>query len=650
MKKISKSHMEAIIPATIEWQGQVPFSQHYEDIYFSKDDGVAETEYVFLKQNHLPQAWLNKEHFCIIETGFGTGLNFFCTLESWFKTADNGASLTYISVEKYPLSKADFIKQQKVWPQFSDYIEQVYNNYPPLLSGFHSCDLYDGRVKLILLFGDATEQLSTLMASADVCFLDGFAPSKNSSMWTNKLFEQLARLIKPGGTVSTFTAVGDVRRGLQEAGFEMKKVEAFGKKRHMLTGKLRQSSSLKLLYPWFQYPKSPLPKKHVTVIGAGIVGLTTAITLFQEGCDVTLVEKTASVATGASGNLAGVVMPRLDKQQSSDTHFYWQAFYSALGKLIQFEKDGVDSGWRQIGVLQIVDNLAAYIADWPSNLLTVVKKNKTKELAGVETSRDSLLINSAGFIEPEKFCRNLYVKYQDKIKFILNTEVTGLQKLTSGWEVISKNTTLTSEAIIICNAEAASQFEQTQSLPIQAVRGQVSYLKSEQAAQTKLVICNKGYAIPVNNRQILIGATFNRDNNSTVVEADDHDYNLSQYNQSLKGCSESNMSDIEGGRASIRAMTPDRLPLVGPVPDCSFYHEEYSDIKKGKKASCYQPARYHDGLYINAGHGSRGLTSSFLSADIITALILNRPIPVKADILARVHPARFLIRKLQSKI
>lgn len=649
MKKHPERLIENVLPAEIEWNEQVPVSRHYDDIYFSTEDGIAETEYVFLKQNGLPEAWANRDDFTILETGFGTGLNFYCALDMWFKTAKEDACLSYISVEKYPLTKDDLERQKKIWPQFNDVIQQLLDVYPPMLSGFHSCSLYNGRVKLLLLFGDATEQLSQLMAPVDVCFLDGFAPSKNQSMWTLDLFSQLARLVKVGGTLSTFTAVGDVRRGLQQVGFEMKKADAFGKKRHMLIGTMLQPSSQKLLKPWYQIPAYKVENKEVVVIGAGIAGLTTAIALLDAGWQVTVIEQSDSVASCASGNMAGVVMPRLDKQQSADARFFWQAFFLAVRKITQFESMGLDTGWQQTGVLQLAGDPASYLTHWPDGLMTAVKQEDTKALAGVEVSSDALWLEESGFIRPQVFCTSLFKQYKDKIKFIFNTQVTELKRQSKDWLVETTSGSFNTAMVAICNAESANQFEQTKHLGLQPVRGQLSYLKSELTAKVRTIICDKGHVIPVDDEQLLIGATFSRDDLGRELRDEDHAFNLSQLNRCLHESERlSDITDIPvDGRASIRAVASDRLPLVGAVPDEAFYQQQYSDLSKGKRASSYQQAVYHDGLFINAGHGSRGFTSSFLSADIIAALASNRAIPVDAAIFERLHPARFEIKRFQ---
>lgn len=65
--------------ANIQWKNQQPYSLDFNDVYYSSDDGLAETDYVFIQHNQLNQRFtqLDKNRFTIIETGFGTGLNFF---------------------------------------------------------------------------------------------------------------------------------------------------------------------------------------------------------------------------------------------------------------------------------------------------------------------------------------------------------------------------------------------------------------------------------------------------------------------------------------------------------------------------------------------------------------------------------------------
>lgn len=220
----------------LEWRNGQPYAKAFQDVYFSTDDGLKETEYVFLTQNNLAHRFnaLNTETFTIAETGFGTGLNFLSTWQLWEKQALANNKLHFISIEKYPLNTDELNKALTYWPTLKHYSQQLLAQYPQLITGLHQCVF--GQVTLSLLIGDIEEQLSNITTPIDAWFLDGFAPAKNPDMWTENLFQKMAQLANKQTTFATFTSAGLVRRGLQAAGFTVEKQAGFGKKREMLSG------------------------------------------------------------------------------------------------------------------------------------------------------------------------------------------------------------------------------------------------------------------------------------------------------------------------------------------------------------------------------------------------------------------------------
>ena len=75
--------MSVIQNAQLDWnESGTPISNQFDDVYFSNANGLEESRYVFIQQNHLPTRWKSFEQsrFVIAETGFGTGLNF---LAAW---------------------------------------------------------------------------------------------------------------------------------------------------------------------------------------------------------------------------------------------------------------------------------------------------------------------------------------------------------------------------------------------------------------------------------------------------------------------------------------------------------------------------------------------------------------------------------------
>ncbi|MDA0708283.1 MAG: tRNA (5-methylaminomethyl-2-thiouridine)(34)-methyltransferase MnmD [Proteobacteria bacterium] len=214
----------------IMWQnGNSPYSLLYDDIYYSPD-GLAESTAVFLDGVGAPDIWRDKDHFTIGEQGFGTGLNFLNTAKLWIETASDHQELTYFACELHPLASCD-IDKAIIWPDLKPYKDQLLAQYPET-----KISLYNGRITLLLYFCNSLEMLQKLGMKADAWYLDGFAPSKNPAMWTDEIFQHLARLSNDGAALATFTAAGHVRRGLSNAGFTMSKRKGFGNKREMLFG------------------------------------------------------------------------------------------------------------------------------------------------------------------------------------------------------------------------------------------------------------------------------------------------------------------------------------------------------------------------------------------------------------------------------
>lgn len=223
--------------ATIEWRDGLPYSPAFGDIYFSSENGLLETEHVFIQGNELNTRWhaLAGDTFTIIETGFGTGLNFLCACKHWLEYAQENAVLHFISVEKYPLTLQDMQTALAHWHTLQPAADALIANYANLLKT-GKITLFNGRIQLQVLFGDAADCLGNINTQADAWFLDGFAPSKNPDMWQPALFEQMARLSHLNTTFATFTSAGVVRRDLAAAGFTVIKKPGFGRKREMING------------------------------------------------------------------------------------------------------------------------------------------------------------------------------------------------------------------------------------------------------------------------------------------------------------------------------------------------------------------------------------------------------------------------------
>lgn len=219
----------------------LPNSKEYGDRYFSHTNGLEETKYVFLEGNNLKQRFKGLEEnstFYIMETGFGTGLNFLATLELWQKHAPKSTTLYFHSFEKHPIHPDEFphmLHFQELQQLYSKLIEI----YPNSLK--QKPIQMTENVVLQLHLGDIREVIPEInRLKINAFFLDGFSPAKNPDMWCDTVYKNLARLASKDTTLATFTAAGHVRQGLEKAGFNIKKRKGFGYKRHMTIGTLAE--------------------------------------------------------------------------------------------------------------------------------------------------------------------------------------------------------------------------------------------------------------------------------------------------------------------------------------------------------------------------------------------------------------------------
>lgn len=212
----------------LDWKGdQVPVSKQFDDPYYSLNNGLNETQHVFLAANGLPDRF--QDRFSIAEIGFGTGLNFLTTLQAWQRSGQAG-ELLFTSFEAYPLNQADLIRALQPFDTIATLAQDLVDGWSDLL---RTGQLKILRVNLSLIIGDARIMLPQWKGRADCWYLDGFSPAKNPDLWEADLLSEVFSHTETEGTASTYTAAGYVRRNLKHAGFHVERAEGYGHKRHM---------------------------------------------------------------------------------------------------------------------------------------------------------------------------------------------------------------------------------------------------------------------------------------------------------------------------------------------------------------------------------------------------------------------------------
>ncbi|VVO23855.1 bifunctional tRNA (5-methylaminomethyl-2-thiouridine)(34)-methyltransferase MnmD/FAD-dependent 5-carboxymethylaminomethyl-2-thiouridine(34) oxidoreductase MnmC [Pseudomonas fluorescens] len=655
--------MKPVLPhAQLDWDDQgLPRSRVFDDVYFSDKSGLDETRYVFLEQNHLRERFAALPvggRLVIGETGFGTGLNFLCAWQLFEQHAVAGARLHFVSVEKYPLSLPDLQRALALWPELKPFAEQLLAQYMAIHQGFQRLILDNGRVVLTLLIGDALEQLPQLDAQIDAWFLDGFAPAKNPDMWTAELFAELARLAAPGSTLSTFTSTGWVRRLLNAAGFKMKRTPGIGHKWEILRGTFlgwpEHALAPAVAKPWFARPAPLTGERRALVIGAGLAGCATAASLAARGWHVSLLERHDALAQEASGNPQGVLYLKLSAHGTALSQLIVSGF-GYTRRLLEHLQRGVD--WDGCGVLQLAFNAkeaerqAQLAAAFAEDLLHTLDKDQAQSRAGIGLQWGGLFYPEGGWVHPPALCQ--WQAAHRNIRILTHHDVLELRRTNGQWQAWDGEKLLAEAPIaVLAGAAEIKRFTYSSDLPLKRIRGQITRLPQTAASRSlNTVVCAEGYVAPARLGEHTLGASFDFSNDDLTPTVAEHAGNLKMLEEISHDLvtrlgADTLQPQILEGRAAFRCTSPDYLPIVGPLADGQAFADAYGALGKDARKIPDTPCPWLDGLYVNSGHGSRGLITAPLAGELLAAWLDDEPLPLPRAVAEACHPNRFALRRL----
>lgn len=607
--------MDPIEPAKIDWAGATPAAPAFEDSYFSTAGGPEESRRVFLDGCDLAGRFDRLragDAFVIGETGFGTGLNLLQAAALFRRRAAAGARLHLVSAEKHPLPRSDLARALAAWPELAPWARPLLDQYPPAVCGFHRLWLADD-VDLTLMFGDATAMWAAQDAAVDAWFLDGFAPSRNPSMWSPALFTRIARLSRSGTALATFSAAGPVRRGLAEAGFSVERRPGFGRKRHRLEAR----------FPGRWTPRAA-DRGHALVVGAGLAGCTTANALAARGWTCRLIDA-SDIASGASGNRSGVVYTTPSGMATPQNRFYQSSWLHALRR---FRRAGVeDNGIARFGGVEQVltddrhrrKTLGALASGhWPAELLERLDENR-------------VLLVGGGVVRPPDWCRALV----DRTGIELQSGAR-VERIEGGRAVrLSNGTVLEADVIVLCTSGATAGLLEHARLPIRTIRGQVTEVAASSASRAwTRAVCHTGYLATAIDGVHCIGATFDLHTSTDELRDADDRANLDALR---RWCPErwaalgGEACELRGARVGFRCTSRDYLPLVGPLE--RLPGDERSGNPPNDRAAA--------GIWLNIAFGSRGLSSTPLAAECIADRLAGAPAPTDRAMRRALMPSRF---------
>ncbi|OIR07198.1 tRNA 5-methylaminomethyl-2-thiouridine biosynthesis bifunctional protein MnmC [mine drainage metagenome] len=626
-----------ITPAKLSFTADgTPYSAAYDDVYHATAGGLEQARHVFLGGNELPGRWRGREAFTIVETGFGLGLNFLATWRAWQEDPQRSSRLHFVSFEKHPFAAIDLDLAHRRWPELAGLAAKLRQQWPVLAPGVQRLNFADGQVSLTLFLGDATTLLPQLVAGVDAYFIDGFAPAKNPELWSAQFLAALTRTAAPGATLATWSVAKPVREGLAACGWTLEKRAGFAEKREMLAGRLPGDRPGKTLV------------RSAVVVGAGLAGTACAERLASRGWSVTIIDRQPGPGLEASGNPAGVLRPLPSMDDNYLARLTRAAYLHGRRHLQALSAAGLPLRWDACGVLHLArdpineENQRRLVARHqpPADYFCFVERDQAARLAGWPVQLGGWWFPGGGWADPASLCRANLERHPGRIRTRFGCTAESLEHGEEGWRVIDATGAVLAAApilILACAAQALRLLPELQ-LPLRIARGQVNYLPQSFAAPPEIVVCRLGYVTPAANGVRSFGASFVLDNADEGLKIEETRGNLARLEFMLSGYAEGVDPESLAGRAGFRAMTPDRLPLIGALP------QPDAVLAAAPGATPLRQYPRRSGLYGMLGLGARGLVWSSLAGELLAAQLEGEPLPLERELVDAVDPARFVLR------
>lgn len=488
--------------------------------------------------------------------------------------------------------------------------------WPPHVRGLHRMASRDGQVTLDLLIGEPGASLAQLAVRVDEVMLAWMPPSMTV----------LARLMRDGARLQAAHLDDAQRVALWKEGF------AF------------DDSRLRAVFHARQAPLEPVHDiaRRAIVIGAGVAGSAACERLAARGWQVTLIERHAQPAGEASGNLAGIFMPLLSSDDNIPTRLvraaylyalrYWAAL-GGVGSVFEGASCGVLHLARDGAHAQVQRRIAAS-GDYPPEFARWLEADEATAMLGANAPDGAWWFAQGGWARPSSVCAAMLDACGALLTRRFSSSALTLVRINDEWQVADAQGAVIAAAptVILAAGAGAVDFVQAAGLPLYAVRGQVTHLDPASLPTRPFVVCRESYMTPPHQGVVCVGATY---------DAQDDDASLrpsSQRDNIEKTAAILGVPPFEAplaGRTGFRCMAPDRMPLVGALPDPGVPRrcEQLRDVPRWP------------GLFGLLGYASRGLTWAPLAAELLACQLEGEPLPLENPLAAAIDPGRFVLKE-----
>ena len=692
--------------ARVVLNGGIPFSPEFDDIYFNADDPIGQSEYVF--NSVFDEIWNKKSEFNVLETGFGAGLNFLCAFKR-FKNTDK--FLNFVSIEKTPISKNDLAKIYANFSELANVSGELLEAYPPPIRGFHRLNLAPNVTLTLCFgdVAEVLDELSfnadavfmdgfapaknEAMWSELVCAKIANLCALGASVCTYSASGALKRALQNSGfEVNLLKGYGKKREML----------------RAKFTGE-RQAEN-EIWFSRFD-PAARIVPKTALVIGGGVAGCVCAFKLREQGLKVTIAEKRGDIALNGSGNHCGILMPLITKPTVNLGRMHMNAFLQAarfygqnLGaREIEFcgatdyayEQKTLERfyEWREFDANNGVFELKFDNEPYASAFIFSGAKARPRKMCKAASAGIKTLLNCefAGFETLEGGAVRAHFKDGQSIDADVLVLAIGSEsmELFADYDIrlssVRGQVTHIAPAILTSTPFSAKGYVCPPAQGVQVIGATYDrnlFLDESRSSDDEKNLADVAEFLDGKfTKSERLNLSGEQDLNSTTdpdgaaenlnrLEASRNDINLSK-NTDLRAknagdpaqaqdasnltAPENNSNtaakipqniQIIGSKVGYRSYSGDRFALIGRLYDEDFYKDSYKSLLWTKGKSNPHP-KYVPNVYVSTAHGSRGLCTAVLGAELICDLIFDRPLCIEKSLFDELHLSRFLVRKLK---
>lgn len=646
----------------VEWLPDgTPRSTLFDDVYRSRgfhgmDRGLLQARHVFLQgcglwsPNGGPLVWHGQRQWHVLETGFGLGLSFLATWQSWRQDPQRPDRLFFTSIEAWPVSAQDIVRSVAAWPELQLLAGELASAWRGLMPGIHRLVFEDGRVQLTLCIGPVEKMLREIDVAADSVFLDGFSPEVNPEMWSLHTLKALARVCSTGTRVASWCVKRSVREDLTQCGFAVTRADGLPPKVHRLEAVFSPAwtprTKLRRALREGSNPSrsGDRPYNHHTgtalVLGAGLSGSAAACSLARRGWSVTVLDAGQDVGAGASGLPAGLTAPHISPDDSVLSRITRAGVRATLQRCTELLESSTDWAWTGVLEHRVEGKRALPAGDaWPEQGHEWSTPATPEQIvsAGLPQQAQALWHPMAAWLRPRQLVTAQLAAPGIEVRW--NTPVHAIRHSEHGWQALDAQGQVLAQAdqLILASGFHTRMLLPAGVLPLNPLRGQIS-MGALETLPTELK--NKMPPMPVNGHGSFItgvplppefggapgwylGSTFDRACPEAVLRDEDHAANHARLTSLLPDLSEPMQPAFALEHvlawAGLRCTLPDRLPAVGALDPVQF-----------------------PGLLVCAGMGARGISLSVLCGELIAAQLEGEPWPLGLTLNSHLAAQRFI--------